>query len=259
MMSTLNASFILEITRRDFAERFAGSVLGSLWAIIWPLVNLFIYLIIFGKLMGARLPGTSNMNAYGIYLAAGLIPWTSFAGTISRSASAFIDKKHIITKINTSLPSLLIHINLSETITYLLSMLFFFVFLAFQDYPFHTNLLLVPFIYYLQQLLAFGIGLFVAALTVFIRDVREITGVILQLWFWFTPIVYVFDILPDFVKKMLVYNPAFILVESYQRIFIFNDYPAFNALVILAVITHFILFFSYVMFRYLEKDIRDFL
>jgi len=258
-MSTLNASFILEITKRDFAERFAGSVLGSLWAIIWPLVNLFIYIVIFGKMMGARLPGSSDMNAYGIYLAAGLIPWTSFAGTISRSASAFLDKKHIITKINTSLPSLLLHINLSEIITYLLSMVFLFVFLAFQDYSFHKSLLLLPFIYYLQQLLAFGLGLFSAVLTVFIRDVREITGVILQLWFWFTPIVYVFSILPGFVKKIIVYNPAYILIESYQRIFVFNDYPSFHSLIILTIITHFILFFSYIMFRYLEKDIRDFL
>ena len=67
-MSTLSASFIIEITKRDFKERFAGSVLGVLWVIIWPLVNLFIYIVIFGKLMGARLPGTSDVNAYGIYL-----------------------------------------------------------------------------------------------------------------------------------------------------------------------------------------------
>ena len=138
-------------------------------------------------------------------------------------------------------------------------MAFFFAFLAFMGHPFQPKFVLVLFIFYLQQLLAFGIGLFTASLTVFIRDIREVTGVILQLWFWFTPIVYVFDILPEFVKNILVYNPAFILIESYQRIFVFNDYPAFNSLVILSVITHVILFLSYVMFRYLEKDIRDFL
>lgn len=258
-MSTLTLSFIIEITKRDFAERFAGSVLGSLWAIIWPVVNLFIYIVIFGKIMGARLPGTSQMNAYGIYLAAGLIPWLAFSGTISRSASAFIDKKHIITKIKTSLPSLLLHINLSETITYIISMVIFFIILAFQGHDFHKPLLFLPFLYYLQQLLAFSLGLFTAVLNVFIRDIREITGVLLQLWFWFTPIVYVFDILPGFVKNLLVYNPAYIIIQSYQKIFVFNAYPPFKALIILAVITHFLFFFSYMLFRCLEKDIRDFL
>jgi len=258
-LSTLNASFIIEITRRDFAERFAGSVLGSLWAIIWPLVNLFIYIVIFGKLMGARLPGTSEMNAYGIYLAAGLIPWTAFSSTISRSASAFIDKKHIITKVDTSLPSLLLHINLSETVTWFISMLVFFVILTFQGHDFHRGLMLLPFLYYLQQLLAMGIGLFAAVLNVFIRDVREITGVILQLWFWFTPIVYIPDILPGIVQRLMAYNPAYIIIQSYQRIFVFDDYPPFHALVLLTVITHALLLFSFVLFRYLEKDIRDFI
>ena len=258
-MSTLNASFVLELTKRDFKERFAGSVLGSLWTLIWPLVSLFIYLVIFGKLMGARLPGTSDINGYGIYLAAGLIPWTSFAGTINRSASAFLDKKHIISKVNISLPSLILQINLSESVTYLLSMLFLFIFLIIKGHPFHRGLLLLPFIYYLQQLLALGLGLFAAVLTVFIRDVRETTGVITQLWFWFTPIVYVIDILPDFAKTLVMYNPVYILIESYQRIFVFNDYPSFSSLITLTVITHFILFLAYAMFRHLEKDIRDFL
>ena len=249
----------MEITRRDFAERFAGSVLGSLWAIIWPMVNLFIYIVIFGKIMGARLPGTSQMNAYGIYLASGLIPWTAFAATIHRSASVFLDKKHIITKVNTSFSSLLLHINLSETITYGISMLVFFIILALQGYDFHRSFLLIPFLYYLQQLLALGLGLFAAVLNVFIRDVREITGVILQLWFWFTPIVYIPDILPSVLQKLMVYNPAYIIIQSYHRIFVFNDYPPFKALVILTVMTHLILFLSFLMLRYLEKDIRDFL
>jgi len=258
-MSSLNVSFILEITRRDFTERFAGSVLGSLWAVIWPLVNLFIYIVIFGKIMGARLPGTSEMNAYGIYLAAGLIPWTAFSGTINRSVSVFIDKKHIITKVNTSLPSLLVYICLSESITYLISMTVFILILFFQGHDFHRGMILLPFLYYLQQLFAMAVGLFAAVLNVFVRDVREITGVTLQLWFWFTPIVYVADILPGVVHKLIVYNPMYILVQSYQRIFVFNDYPPFHALVLLTVLTHAMLLFSFVLFRFLEKDIRDFL
>jgi lipopolysaccharide transport system permease protein len=258
-MSGFNMSYIIEITRRDFAERFAGSVLGSLWAIIWPMVNLFIYIVIFGKIMGARLPGVSEMNAYGIYLTAGLIPWIAFAATINRCASVFLDKKHIITKVNTSLSLLLMHICLSETITYVISMLVFFAILVLLGHEFNRLLWLLPFLYYLQQLLALGIGLFVAVLNVFIRDVREITGVLMQLWFWFTPIVYIPDILPAMVQRLMHFNPAYILIGSYHKIFVFNEIPLFNDLVRLTVITHAILFFSFLMLRYLEKDIRDFL
>lgn len=258
-MSGLNLSYIVEITRQDFAGRFAGSILGSLWAVIWPLVNLFIYIVIFGKIMGARLPGTADMNAYGVYLAAGLIPWTAFTTTVNRSASIFLSKKHIITKVNTSMPALLLHINLSETITYVISMLVFFLILGVQGHDFHQALLLLPFLYYLQQLFALGIGMIAAVLNVFIRDVGQITGVVLQLWFWFTPIVYIPDILPAPVQKLIAFNPVYILIDAYHQIFVYGAYPSFTALIGLTVITHLILLFAFFMLRHLEKDIRDFL
>ena len=255
----MNPAYILEITRRDFAERFAGSILGATWVVIWPLVNLFIYIVIFGKIMGARLPGTSDMNAYGIYLAAGLIPWTAFAATINRCTSVFLEKKHIITKVNTSFSALLVHILLSEAIVWAVSMVLFLVIVGLQGHVIHRGIFLVPFIFYLQQLLALGLGLFAAIINVFIRDVREIVGVALQLWFWFTPIVYLPEILPGPARSILALNPMVVPVESCQRIFVFNDWPPFRALVILAVAAHGVLVFSVVLLRYLEKDIRDFL
>ncbi len=257
-MAALSAHLIWDLTKRDFSERFAGSVLGWFWAFIWPLVGLFIYIVIFGKFMGARLPGTSDMYAYGIYVSVGLIPWAAFAGSISRSATVFLDKKNIISKIDVSLPSLVVFINLSESITFVITNIFFFVFLLATGYEFSLKLLLFPFIFYLQQILAFGLGLFSATLIVFLRDLKEVVGIILQLWFWFTPIVYVSDILPDFMKSIVVFSPAFIITESYHRIFVFKAYPAISSMILLTVIAHFFLIFSYLLFRFLEKDVRDF-
>ena len=258
-MAALSANLIWDLTKRDFSERFAGSVLGSFWAFIWPLVNLFIYIVIFGKFMGGRLPGSSDIYAYSIYVSAGLIPWIAFSSSISRSATVFLDKKNIISKIDVSLPSLLIFINLSETITFVITNIFLFAFLLATGYDFSLKLLLLPFIFYLQQILAFGLGLFSATLIVFVRDLKEVVGIILQLWFWFTPIVYVSNILPDFMKKIVVFSPAFIITESYHRIFVFHDYPIISSMIILTAIAHFFLIASYLLFRFLEKDVRDFI
>jgi len=254
-----NLSLVWELTKRDFSERFAGSVLGSLWALIWPLVSLAIYIIIFGKLMGGRLPGSSNIYSYSIYVTVGLVPWTALAGSISRCSSVFLDKRHLVSKIRISFPSLLLYINLSETITFLFSMSFFFAFLLLTHYEFNSNMLLIPYIYYLQQLFTFGVGLLAATLTVFVRDIKEIIGVILQFWFWFTPIVYVSEILPEFAKKIMVFNPAYVIIESYHRIFVFNDEPSYRSLILLTILTHILVLASYSIFRALEKDVRDFL
>jgi len=256
----VNISLILELTKRDFTERFAGSILGSIWALIWPLVSLFIYIIIFGKMMGPKLPGKSEFYAYGLYLTVGLVPWTAFASSISRSSSVFLDKRYLISKIKLSLPSLLIYIILSETITFVITMILFFIFLFFSGYKFHlAALLLIPFIYYLQQLFAFGFGLLAATLTVFIKDLREVTGILLQLWFWFTPIVYIEDILPEILKKIMIYNPAYIVIKSYRDIFVFNSDPPYTTLIVLTLITHVLILVAYSIFRALEKDVRDFL
>ncbi len=251
--------FILEMTRRDFVERFAGSVLGGLWLIIWPLVNMFVYIVIFGRFMGARLPGSSDMSAYGVYLAVGLIPWISFSNTVTRSSSIFLDKKGVISKVSMNLPALLVFVNLSEIVTFLISMAVIFVILLGKGWSFNAHLLLLPFVYYLQQVFALGLGLLAASLTVFVRDVKEILAVILQLWFWFTPIIYLFDILPNFAKKIMILNPMMPIIEAFHKIFVYNTYPDFVPLIVLTIIAHGLLFLAYVTFRYLEKDIRDFL
>jgi lipopolysaccharide transport system permease protein len=258
-MSGLSLSFILELTKRDYIERYAGSILGSIWAFIWPLVPLFIYIVVFGKFMGGRLPGNSSVYSYSIYVSAGLIPWMCFSNCITRGCKIFLEKKDIISKVHVSLPSLFIFVHLSEMITLMITFVFFVIFLVVAEYEFTQHLMFLPVVLYLQQILAFGLGLLAGTITVFLRDLKEIVDIILQLWFWFTPLVYVADILPEIVKKILVFNPAFIIIESYHRIFVYNDYPAFSSLLILTIIAHTIVFGAYLIFRFLEKDVRDFL
>ncbi len=257
--SPIRAGLILELTKRDFTERFAGSALGGLWAFIWPLVNLAVYLIIFSKIMGARLPGQSNAYAYGVYLTAGLLPWLAFSGTFGRSAGIFIEKKQIISKLRVSLPSLLLYVSLAETVTFLIGMGFFLIFLAATGWRFTEHLVLVPFIYITQQVLAFALGLLCASLTVFVRDLKEVVGVVLQLWFWFTPIVYVKDVVPRWLQEIMVFNPAYVLADAYQKIFAYQQPPRLDSLILLTLAAHGLTGAAYAVFRGLEKDIRDFL
>jgi lipopolysaccharide transport system permease protein len=258
-MKWLNVQLLLEFVKRDFIERFAGSVLGRVWSFIWPLVNILIYTMIFSGIMGAKLSGGENRFGYSIYLISALLPWTAFSTTISRSSTVFIDKKHIISKINITLPTMPLYINLSETVTLFISITFFLIFLFIIGHGFSEYILLIPFIFMLQQLLAYAIGLMLAVLTVFLRDLKEVVGILLQIWFWFTPIVYVKEILPEWVKKIMVFNPVFILTDSFQNIFLRQSLPDIQLLSILTGVTFFLLFLSYYIYMKLESDVKDFL
>ena len=252
-------SLLLELARRDFSERYAGSVLGMLWALLLPLVMIFIYTVIFSRVMGAKLPGIGSTYSYGVYLIAGVVPWTAFANTVSRSCTAFVDKKHLISKISISLPSFPFYIVLSETFSFMITMVLYMIFLLVIGIPMTWSLLWAPAVFAVQQIFAYALGLLLATLTVFLRDLREIVGIVIQLWFWFTPIVYTANIIPDAFKSLLHLNPAYIFVGAFQNIFFHSVPPDFKSLIVLTILGHVLLLVGYLLFKKLERDVRDFL
>ena len=255
----MNFSLTIELAKRDFIERYSGSALGFVWSFIYPLINILIYMVIFGNLMGARLPGTSSVWGYGVYLISGLVPWMAFANTVTRSSTVFLDKKNIISKIHVDLPTLPLFILLSETITFCVTFVIFLLLLLITGFVFTPLLLLIPVVYLIQQVLAYSLGFFLAMFVVFIRDLKEIVAIGFQIWFWFTPIVYVFDILPGFAQKILIWNPMLAVVSAYHDIFVYQRMPSFYYLALVLVMSIGLIVADYLIFKKLEKDIRDFI
>ncbi|MFT5815735.1 MAG: lipopolysaccharide transport system permease protein [Psychroserpens sp.] len=248
---------ITELTKRDFVERFSGSILGFSWLFIWPIINISIYILVFGKLIGARLPNIDSTFAYGIYLVSGLLPWLAFSNTVVRITTVFVDKKPIISKIKVNLLSFPIYIVLSESIVFLISMLMFCCFYLVLDFPALEFLYILPFVFIVQQLFAYALGLIFAMLFVFVRDIREFVGVLIQVWFWLTPIVYTVDILPQWVAVLVQFNPAYVFVGAYQNIILLNSTPNFHSLFLLAGLCLIVIVFARKFCYKLEKDIRD--
>jgi lipopolysaccharide transport system permease protein len=209
--------------------------------------------------MGARLPGTSSVWGYGVYLVSGLIPWTAFANTVTRSSTVFLDKKNIITKIHLDLPTLPLFIVLSETITFIVTLVIFLGILLVTGYTLSLYLLLIPVIYFIQQIFAYALGFFLGMIVVFLRDLKEVVTIGFQIWFWFTPIVYVFEILPPLAQQILFWNPALAFISAYHDIFILQKMPSFLFLSIVLFMSIVLIVLDYMIFKKLEKDIRDFI
>jgi len=254
-----DARLTLELAKRDLTERYSGATLGAIWNFIYPLVSIVIYVVIFSSIMGARLPGSSSVYSYSIYLVAGIIPWTAFANTISRMSSVYLDKKHIITKIHVDLRTFPAFIVVSETITFAATMAIFFGFLLVEGAEITYLVAFLPLIYLIQQLFAYSIGFFFGTFVAFLRDIKEIVAIVLQIWFWFTPIVYVYEILPDFAQRILILNPALAFISGYQDIFVFQRVPGLSYLGLVFVLSICLLLVTNFIFTRLEKDIRDFI
>lgn len=258
----MSISLLYHLTRQDLVDRYAGSILGAAWTFIMPLVNILIFTLVFSKIMGMRLGELGvelGQYSYSVYLVIGVLAWNLFANTLSRVTHVFHDKAAIISKVNVSLFALPLYILCSELTVYLIASGFFLVFLLAIDFDFTWHWLWWPVILVVQQTLAYAIGIIFATLSVFIRDIKQFVGVLTQLWFWLTPIVYVITILPENWKPLFLLNPFFHIVNALRDALMLQTSPALLPLALLMVVAMLLLVFGLWLGQRLERDIRDFI
>ncbi len=172
-----------------------------------------------------------------------------------RLSTVFIDRKPILSKVGLPLPIIAAPIALSEGLTLCIGMVLLTVFAAFSGHGLPA-LLAVPLLIVLQQILAFALGTIMASLTVFIRDIHHVAGIVFQLWFWITPIVYVPEILPAWARPIAEDNPALIFIGPYHDAFLLGvvDVRSIACLAAAGLVTGWI---AWRLVRRLERDIRD--
>ena len=127
------------------------------------------------------------------------------------------------------------------------------------DFDFTWHWLWWPVILLVQQTLAYAIGIIFATLSIFIRDIKQFVGVLTQLWFWLTPIVYVITILPENWKPLFLLNPFFHIVNALRDVLMLQSNPALLPLVLLMACAVLLLLFGLWLGQRLERDIRDFI
>ncbi len=259
----MNLPLLLHFVRQDLIDRHAASALGALWTLLLPLSNILIFTLVFSRIMGMRLQ-TMEMEylgnySYSVYLVSGLLAWICFSSTLARITQVYHGKAGLITKVRVSLFSLPLYIIVSETIIYLISMGFFVIFLLLIDFKWSYHWFWLPIIFLVQQLLAFGLGLICAILSVFIRDVKELVNVVIQFWFWMTPIVYAFSIIPEKWSTLFLLNPIYHTTKALRDTLILGQSPDLAGLGMVFGCGLLLLLLGIILGRHLERDIRDFL
>ncbi|MBM4265518.1 MAG: ABC transporter permease [Deltaproteobacteria bacterium] len=252
-------SFILSMVRREFEARYLGSALGSVWAILNPLAMIFIYTVIFGQVMRSRLPGVEDGTSYGIFLCAGVLTWNMFAEILQRSVSVFVEQGNLLKKMTfprAALPAIVV---LSATLNFAIVMgLLLLVLLLLGRFPGWSLLGFLPLLA-VQQSVAVGFGVGLGVLNVFFRDVGHVVAILLQFWFWFTPIIYPLSILSDRLRPLLRLNPMTDLVAGYQGILLHGEWPFWLAYLPHVVLAVAALLVGRLVFRRLAAEMTDYL
>ena len=232
----LYRGFIVQSVRNELISRFSRSKLGGLWVIINPLSQVLIYALILSNILSAKLPGIESQYAYAIYLMAGLLGWTLFNEIIGRCLNIFIEHGNLIKKMSfprVTLPIIAVGSCLINNLFLFISMLGIFALLGHQ---FNVAMLwLIP-LTLIVIILSLGVGLILGVMNVFLRDIGQVTPIILQMLFWFTPIVYPVTIIPEAYRHWLDLNPMYPIIDAYQQILVYGNSPQWGGvLIILAV------------------------
>ena len=222
--------FILGSVKREFQSKYANSILGIAWTVIQPLAMIVVYTVIFSQIMKSRLPGVDSVFAYSIYLCAGVITWGFFSEVVGRAQNVFIDHANLLKKLSFPRLCLPVILVMSAGLNFLIIFSLFLVFmLVTGNFPGFAILAMIP-VLIIQVVFSIGLGITLGVLNVFFRDVGQLFGVILQFWFWLTPIVYPANILPEKVQQFMAFNPMSAIISAYQNIMVYGQVPSWMSL-----------------------------
>lgn len=222
-------------------------------------MQIVIFTIVFGHIIGARVAPDQGAYAYGFYLVSGILPWTAFANTVTRTSTAFIDKAGVITKVAVGLRTIAVHFAIVEGLVLAAILLLFLAIRLLLGSPPSPAVLFLPLLIVFQQVIAFCIGLAGAMVTVFLRDVKEVIGLITMVWFWLTPIVYAAADASPRLRSAEAFNPAFWFIDQYHRVLASGQPPAFGSMAAQACSVAVVIAGLLWLLSRIERDIRDIL
>ena len=215
------------LVRRDLEVRYKGSVLGNLWPLLNQLSQLLIYTYVFSVVLNVKLSLKglpTNSATFGLWLFAGLLPWIAFTGGLSQSATSVLNQPNLVKKVVFPLALLPLVPILSTFIESAFGLMALIVLVAVSSQTLHATLVLLPLIWLPQLLLTAGLGYLAAGFTVFLRDIPQTLGMVLNLWFYMTPIVYPASVIPEQFRGWVFWlNPLAAIGEIYRDLVLVGE------------------------------------
>jgi lipopolysaccharide transport system permease protein len=254
-----NRGLIRVMARRDILGRYRGSFGGSLWTVLSPLLLMLTYLFVFGVVLRSRFPGDPSPAGFALYYLAGMLPWLAFSEAAGRAPVVMLEHRNFVKKLVFAVETLPVNPVASGLIAEFIAVALFCVLLLVTRHSIPLSVLWLPVLLVPQVLFTAGVSWFLAALGVFVRDLGQIMGFLMTIWFFLTPICYPEDSLPDSVAPLLRKNPLYVLVRGYRAIFLEHQPPPFGSLWKFWVLSLVVFVLGHAWFYKLRKSFADLL
>ena len=230
------------LVRRDLKVRHRGTFLGMLWSLTTPLLLVALYWFIFTFILRAS-PADDAVRPDGqpvpfaLYFFCGLVLWNLFSNSVNASTGSVVGSGYLLGKVWFPRAILPLSTVLSAMVTFAFEAAVMVVLAVAMVGPPNLHVLWAPAVVAVVVVMAFGLALLLSALTVFLRDVAHFVGVLLQVWFWGTPIIYSLGYVSSRPKlvRLLELNPMTGAVVSFRNVVLLGHAPPLRLLAYSAV------------------------
>ncbi|MBI5885209.1 MAG: ABC transporter permease [Deltaproteobacteria bacterium] len=253
-----NRFMLKMMTDRELKAQYVGSLFGLAWAVINPLALMAVYGIVFGYFFKTKPDPSSGTQSYMLYLVCGLIPWQFFAQTVTSCADALTKNSNLIKKA-VDFPSEILPVVtvFSSVISHLIGVAVLLILtVIFNGSLSPWTLVIFVYIFFIV-VLTVGLGWILSSLSVYLKDLKQVLGLVIMAGFFFTPIFYPASRIPAAVLWIFKLNPMFHVVEGYRLTMLAGRPPVVNGLIYLAVVSVVTFAMGGIFFRRLKPGFAE--
>ncbi len=238
------------LVRTELATRHRGSVLGWVWALGPPLLQLLATYFLFTRVIPLDVPD------YPVFLLVGILAWSWFARSLGDGVISLERRRELVLRPGFSTDLLPITAVLVALVDYLIALPVLFIALALTT-GLHPEAALLPVLLGIQLVYCVGFALAVAPLQVFLRDIAQVVALLVSVGFWLTPIFYRRTQVPDSLAWLYDVNPMAHLIVDQRQILIGGEVPALGPLFVLGVVGLVVLAAGYALFAACRHSVPD--
>jgi len=240
-------------TVRTLRGRYQQSALGWLWAIVQPVATVAIFAVVFTRIV----PVDTGGVPYILFSYSAVVPWTLLSTSITDMAMSLVQNMNLVGKIYFPREALPIATLLARLADFGISFILLIILVIIFRIPVSfIGLLYLPIIFLIQLALILGLGIGSAALNVFYRDVDPLLKLIIQVWFYASPILYPISLVPEKWRWLYFLNPMAGILAAYRDVLIYNQLPG-NYLLPSAIVSLLIFVVGYWFFKRVEFQFAD--
>lgn len=250
---------IKTFTIREIQNRYKGSLLGILWALITPILMLLVFSFVFGEIFQAKWPGNTGTNKidFAINLFIGLSIFWYFADILAKSPTIISSVPNYVKKVIFPLEILPLVTILSTLVYLIINFIIIFITILITSNHISITIISIPLLIVITIPLLLGISLLLSAIGVYAKDIGVIIGVFINLLMFLSPIFYPISAIPEKMIWLFNLNPLTAIIEESRKVLLYNSWPDWNIVFVYTIISLLVYYVGNKIFKITKKGFAD--